>query len=165
MKKVFCSVLVAVTCLVPVKIHAQQKKADLKCESLRKILLYAKNDFKDISGDSTANINDCNYYKSKVSFGIDSTTTLHSCKGDEGRLTIHFNVYEGKDEIQSDVVFRDLESSVDKCVPEFKKKITKSSSFKRRVTYSNGDVDFILFQDILIHANVSVSVAKAEKFK
>ncbi len=165
MKKVFCGFLLAVTCLVPVRIHAQHKNADLKCKSLRELLLYAKNDFKDILGDSATNINDCNYYKSKVSFGIDSTTTLHSCKGDEGRLTIHFNLYEGEDEIQSDVVFRDLESSVDKCVPDFKKKITKSASFKRRITYSNGDVDFILFQDVLIHANVSVSVAKAEKFK
>ena len=150
--------------LVPFQIFAQ-KSAILTCEEVDKILLSAKNDFKDILGDLETKVQDCNYYYAKVSFGIDSTTTLQSCKDHKGHLILHFDTFISNDEIQSDFEFKTLEDMLDKCLPTAKIIEAKPGDFKRIVQYRINGIQLTAYQDIVKNHNdvtplVTVSVIK-----
>ena len=158
---------VLVLCLVsmvPLQIVAQ-KSATLACEQVDNILLKAKNDFKDFLGDLETKVQDCNYYYSKVSFGIDSTTTLQSCKEHKGHLILHFDLLISNDEIQSDLEFKNLEDLLDKCLPTAKITEAKPGDFKRIVQYKINGVQITAYQDKVKNHNemtplVTVSVIK-----
>jgi hypothetical protein len=132
--------------LISTKIQAQ-RRADLTCESVEKILFSAKEEFKDILGALDAKEQDCNYYFSKASFGIDSTTTLQSCKEHAGHLVLHFDTYIGNDDIQSDLEFKHLEDALDGCLAAAKIKEVKPGDFKRIVQYKLNSIQLTAYQD------------------
>jgi len=148
MKNISCSCLFfALSVLISSKIYAQ-KRSDLSCEDVRKVIEYSQNEFREILGELDMKDSSCNYYYSKVNFGIDSTTTLQSCKGDNGKFALHFDIYIGNDDIQASIEFKTLEDQLEKCWPKVKVKEPKpDSGFKRIVQFSDSKMKLVIYHD------------------
>jgi len=137
----------ALSILIPSKIHAQ-KRSDLSCEDVGKITSYALTEFREILGELELKDSSCNYYYSKVNFGIDSTTTLQSCKGDMGKFTLHFDIYIGNDDIQASIEFKTLEDRLEKCLPKAKaKELKPNGGYKRIVQFSDNNMRLVIYHD------------------
>jgi len=125
-----------------------QHRSDLSCDDVGKLILYAQTEFSEILGKFDSTVVDCNYYYSKVNFGIDSTTTIQSCKGDKGKYTLHFDVYIGNDEIQSEIELNNLEAGLDNCLPKVKiKELKPTSGYKRIVQYTYNKMQMTIYLD------------------
>jgi|GEM_PF-2966173 len=148
MKTIFYSCLFfAFLVLLSSEIQAQ-KRADLSCEDVGKIIKYAQGEFREILGKFDMTDSDCNYYYAKVNFGIDSTTTLQSCRGDNGKFALHFDIYIGNDDIQASIEFKTLEDGLDKCLPKAKvKELKPNSGFKRIVQFTDRNMQLTLYHD------------------
>ncbi|HEV8511944.1 MAG TPA: hypothetical protein VGQ59_01625 [Cyclobacteriaceae bacterium] len=147
MKNISCLCLFFTLILISSKSHAQ-KRSDLSCEDIEKITSYALTEFREILGELELKDSSCNYYYSKVNFGIDSTTTLQSCKGDNGKFALHFDLYIGNDDIQASIEFRTLEDRLEKCWPKVKvKELKPNSGYKRVVQFSDNKMKLVLFHD------------------
>ena len=141
------SLLVAFSLLISPNIQAQHR-SDLTCDDVGKIILHAQTEFRTILGRFDSTVLDCNYYYSKVNFGIDSTTTLQSCKGDNGKFTLHFDTYIGNDEIQAEIELKNLETTLDDCLPKAKiKEIKATSGYKRIIQYIDSKTQLTIYLD------------------
>jgi len=148
MKNIHCScLLVALSLLISSNIHAQHR-SDVSCDDVKKIILNAQTGFRLILGRFDSTEFDCNYYYSKVNFGVDSTTTLQSCKGDDGKFALHFDTYVGNNEIQAEIEFKGLEAVLDECLPKAKIKEQKpTSGYKRIVQYTDSKTQLTIYLD------------------
>ncbi len=148
MKNILClSLSVALSLFISSNSQSQQR-SDLSCDDVGKIILNAQTEFRAILGRFDSTELDCNYYFSKINFGIDSTTTLQSCKGDQGKFTLHFDMYIGNNEIQAEIEFKDLESGLEKCLPKAKiEELKAANGYKRIVQYTDSKTVLTIFLD------------------
>ncbi len=148
MKNIYYSNLLVALCLLISSNVQSQHRRDLNCDEVGKIILYAQTEFSEILGRFDSTAFDCNYYYSKVNFGIDSTTSLQSCKGDNGKYTLHFDTYIGNDETQAEIEFKDLEFVLDKCLPKARiKELKATSGYKSIVQYTDSKTQLTIFLD------------------
>jgi capsule polysaccharide export protein KpsE/RkpR len=162
---VSCLVVGVLLFLIQSNIHAQ-KIHELNCEDVGKIILYTQDEFRSILGGFEMTEFDCNYYFSKVNFGIDSTTTLQSCKGYEGQFVLNFDTYIGNDDIQASIEFRHLEEMLEKCLSKAKvKELKPHDDFKKIIQYTINHAQLTIYRDEVknhdeLRPLVTVSVIK-----